>query len=72
MMMLVTLLLLAASLGGCVAVAGNTLHAAQRRYPVYADGKVYVVDVYSGTVMHLPAEALEQAGPFRPIPCDDD
>ncbi len=59
------------SAGGCVAVAGNTVRAGQSRFPLHVDGRVYVVDVDTGEVMRLPAGALDNAGPFRPIDADD-
>ena len=66
-------MVLAAS-GGCVAAIGNRVaipdFAARR--PVVIDGRIYVVDVRTGTVMKLPKDAIDDAGPFHAGHDDDD
>ena len=63
-----------ATTGGCVAAIGNRIHVPDyvARRPVVVDGRIYVVDVRTGTVMKLPKDAIDDAGTFHAGHDDDD
>lgn len=60
---------------GCVAALGNRISVppeAYARQAVVVEGRIYVVDVYSGEVMALREGAVQEAHGFRQIHIEEE